>query len=248
VPKYDAFGREIGDDPLAGLQEATNAVPVEEKRATPEPVVATPEPAAARPEPVVAAPAPIQFVRPRRRRGGRGLAGLLVIVAIFGGLGLAANAVVEKSEDLIERVTPEQPEPAPTGLGNRSLVREANFTDAVQTLAKAGLGRPVAIRIAPDRVDATLLEGQKLHQVQITPDGELRELASTQGTGQPMPFSKVDPAAPERLVRAAATKKQPARSIDYVLINAGPPVTTGAYFKRGRIVIGDAHGRVQRVL
>jgi hypothetical protein len=137
VPKYDAFGREIGEDPLAGLREATNPVPAQDKDEAaaarsapvvwPDPVAAKPDPVVARPEPVVAAPeAPrraatvprIEFVRPRRRR--RGLAGLLVLVAIVGGGTLMANAVVEESEDLIDRITPAEPEPAPTGSRRRS--------------------------------------------------------------------------------------------------------------------------------
>jgi hypothetical protein len=54
--------------------------------------------------------------------------------------------------------------------------------------------------------------------------------------------------APERLARAGATRKVPARHIDYLVLSPGPPVAWGAYYKGGRIVLGDAHGHQQRVL
>jgi hypothetical protein len=239
VPEYDAFGREIGEDPLSQLREAVNPPP-------PKPVpVAEP----AEPERVEAAAAPpIEFVRPRRRRRRGGLAGLLVIVAIVAGVGLAANAVVEKGEDFIREIQPPDAEPPPTGLGPRSLVREANFASALTKLREADLGRPMRLRVAPDRIDATLIKDGERHEVQLNADGELREFSSTPGPGRALAYKAIDATAPERLVRQGATGKHPARSIDYVLVNAGPPVTVGAYFKRGRIVIGDRHGRPQRVI
>jgi len=262
VPDYDAFGREIGDDPLKNLREVTNPVPpVEAPRAevsAREPPTATPDPdveawSAAHepgPQPVVAPP--LQFVRPRRRRRG-GLAGLLVLAAIIGGLGLAANSVVEQGEDLIDRISPALPDAEPdaappTGLQARSLIREDNYAAALETLADSGLGRPASIRLAPERLDAQLLKGGKLHIVQVTPDGELREFGTSDGSGRTIAYAAIDPAAPERLVRRAATRKSPARSINYLVISPGPPLAVNAYFKSGRIVLGDAHGRVQRVL
>jgi hypothetical protein len=207
-------------------------------------VVAAPDP-----ERVVAAPPPPQFVRPRRRRRG-GLAGLLVIVAIVAAVGLVGNAAVDKGQDIIEQVTPQELAPPPTGLQADSLIREENFADALNTLVTARKGQPLSMRVAPERIDASLVKGRKLHQVQITPDGALRELATTDAPGNlhPVAFSKIDPAAPERLTRAGATRKQPARSINYLVLTPTSPPTWGAYYKRGRIVIGDAHGKPQRVL
>jgi hypothetical protein len=251
VPEYDAFGREIGDDPLAGLRDAVNPPPPK-----PQPVAAQPEAvfAASDPEPAVAAPPRPQFVRPRRRRRG-GLAGLLLIVSIVAAIGIVGNAAVEKGNDFIEQITPEQlapPEegPPPTGLQADSLIREENFADALNALVMSRKGEPLSIRVAPERIDASLVRGRRLHQVQITPDGALRELATTEAPGNlhPVAFSKIDPAAPERLTRAGATRKQPARSINYLVLTPTVPATWGAYYKRGRIVIGDAHGKPQRVI
>jgi hypothetical protein len=293
VPDYDAFGREIGEDPLASLRSATNPAPArEEPAARPEPArEAVEAPAGDREEapaadafgapagdraeapsgdrveadlaawsgarsPDVAppddvplgSPSRIEFVRPQRRRRS-GLAGLLVLVAVLGGLGLAANAVVEKGGEIIDQISvPEEAAPAPTGLQTGSWLRAENLRNALITLKGADLGRPVLLRIAPDRIDATLIKGDQLHVVQINSAGELNELGSSAGSGRAISFNAIDPAAPEKLVRRGADGEHPASSIDYVLVNPGPPPNVAAYFKRNRIVIGDRHGRPQRVI
>jgi hypothetical protein len=262
VPKYDAFGREIGNDPLKSLRENTNPAPAETTRvevSSREPEVTTPETdawsGAHEPEPAAAEPVfvPPQFTRPRRRRG-VGLAGLLVLAAGIGAIFLVADSAVEKGQDLIENAIPELPDaepdaaPPPVGLEADSLIREDNFADAMQTLADSGLGRPMSLRIAPERIDAQLLDGSTLHIVQLTPDGELRELATSQGNGQPIAYKAIDPSAPERLVRRGSTPKSPPRNINYLVMSPGPALFLGAYFKSGRIVIGDGHGRPQKVL
>jgi hypothetical protein len=252
VPKYDAFGREIGEDPLKQLRTSAPARPEPEVRAAdvrpdPVPVVASEAPVAAE------SPQRIEFVRPRRRRGW--MARLVLTLAILGGVGLAVVNVGSRVEGGIDDIvdglpTTVDPEPPATGVTGDSLVQRANFAAAVASLKSAGLGRPLSMRVAPDRIDATLLTtGGRLHQVQVTPDGELRELASSDGPqARTVAYAAVDPAAPERLVRAGATRKFPARSIDYLVLSAGPPVSWGAYYKGGRIVLGDARGRKQRVL
>jgi len=240
VPKYDAFGREIGDDPLKQLRTSAPA--------RPEPAVEAVE---ARPDSGAPQPA---FVRPRRRRGG--MARLVFTLAILGAVGLAVVNVGTRVEggidDIVDRLPTTDPAgPQATGVTGESLIRRANFAAAVDTLRTAGLGRPLSLRLAPDRIDATLLaKGGRLHQVQIQPGGELRELASSDGPAgaHTVAYAAIDPAAPERLVRAGATRKSPARSIDYLVLSAGPPAGWGAYYEGGRIVLGDAHGRRQRVL
>jgi hypothetical protein len=238
VPKYDAFGREIGDDPLARLRDTVTP---------PEP--APVEAAVAEPVEPVAAPPPARVARPRRRHGG-GLAGLLVLAAVVGAVGLVGNAAVEHGGSVIDGIAPQEAAPPPTGVQGRSLIRRANFATALKTLQDAGVGRPVMLRVAADRIDATVVKGRTRHQIQLTADGELRELGSgaPAGTRGTVAYGAIDPAAPERITRAGANAKHPPRSIDYVLFTVGPPTTWGAYFKRGRIVIGDPHGRPQRVI
>jgi hypothetical protein len=225
VPDYDAFGREIDEDPVARLRE-------------PEPVLEPP------------APARPQFVRPPRGSH-RGLAALLLLLAVVGAIAWSASVVVTKVQDGIDGVIGEPDTRPPTGLQRDSLVRRANFADALATLRESGLGRPISLRVAPDRVDAALVgEGGRTHQVQVDRMGKLRELSSSPAPGSPTTaFSRIDPAAPERLARTGAARAGVrARRIDYLVLNAGKPLTWGAYFKGGKVVIGNAHGRPQRVL
>jgi hypothetical protein len=255
VPEYDAFGREIGEDPLAALrQPAAKPEPVE--AAAPEPVVAPDPRDAPRPE-AVAAPAPAaperpRFVPPPPRRRPRGLARLVFVLAVLGVAGLVAVSVGERVQTEIDSIvdTPKAEPPAP-GVSGGSLIRQANFAKAIAALRRADRGRPLTLRVAPDRIDATLIaKSGRLHQVQVTPGVRLRELGSADGpTGaQRISYAAIDPAAPERLVRAGATRKQPARSIGYLVLSPGSPVRWAAYYKGGRIVLGDAHGRKTRVL
>jgi hypothetical protein len=206
----------------------------------------------AAPEPVFEprTPARPQFVRPPRRSH-RGLAALLLLLAVVAAIAWSANVVVTKVQDGITGVIGEPDARPPTGFQRDSLVRRANFADALATLRESGLGRPISLRVAPDRIDAALVgEGGTTHQVQVDFAGELRELSSSPGPRSPTTaFSRIDPAAPERLARAGAKRAGVrARRIDYLVLNAGKPLTWGAYFKGGKIVIGDAHGRPQRVL
>jgi hypothetical protein len=278
VPEYDAFGREIGEDPLAALREATNPAPPKTERTRPEPgsepetawpdpetaspEVVWPDPATAEPEPAPSEPAAtaaeapehvaaprIEFVRPRRRRRG-GLAGLLVTAAVVGGIVLAMNSVVEEGQDLIDRIQPEiaEPEAAPTGLQAGSMIRRDNYAKALNQLADSDLGRPMTIRVAPERIDATLLKDGQIHIVQITAAGELREFGTNPGNGPAMAYKALDPAAPEKIVRRGATRRFPASSISYVLVTPSDQMAVNAYFEGGRVVFGDRHGRVQRVL
>src|SRR4051812_44876793 len=185
VPEYDAFGREIDEDPLKAFRHSE-----------PAPVVRADPVAAAPPEAVVSAPEPVATpaqrlpsARPRRRRRRGGFARLLVLFAVLGAGALVignASVSIDSSIDDIVGSLPDpsapEPHPAATGITGQSLIRRANFEAAVAALAGAGLGRPLTMRVAPDRIDATLIgAGGRLHQVQVTPDGELRELASTAG-------------------------------------------------------------------
>jgi hypothetical protein len=245
VPEYDAFGREIDEDPLAKLREAT----VEPARAPAAEAAPAREPEA-EPEFVAPVRVPPQFVRPPRKRH-RGLAALLVLGAVVAGIGLAASAVVQTVEEGINGVIDVPDTPLPTGVGGDSLIRRANFAEALATLRDSGIGLPITMRVAPDRIDAALFgKDGRTHNVQVDAAGELRELSSSPATDRPATAYKlIDPAAPERLVRAGGKRAgvRP-RTIDYLVLTIARPVTWGAYFKGGKIVIGDARGRPQRVL
>jgi hypothetical protein len=240
VPEYDAFGREIGDDPLQAFRTAP-AAPV-----PPKPVV---------PEAVVAAP-PKEIVVPRRRARPRVRYVRWIIVLALLGVGLATVGSVGVQvggdvKDFVDEFPTESAPPASevTGITGDSLIRRENFSRAMAALAGVGLGKPMTMRVAPDRIDATLIQGKRIHQIRITADNELSELASAAAAStRTIPYKAIDPTAPARLVKAGATAKVPASQIDYLVITPGPPHSWAAYYKGGRIVIGDAHGHKQRVL
>jgi hypothetical protein len=185
VPEYDAFGREIGKDPLAALRDAT--APVAEP--PPEAVVAEPEPVA---EPT--------FVRPRRRRT-NSVAALGAIVALAGVIAALGGAVIgEVQGGLDDPVVIEEP----AGLGPPSMIRGQNLAAALEQLRESGLGRPVTLRAYPSRVDARLVAGNgRLSLVRVTAQHELRTLGTREGaSARGISYDRIDPTVPERLVRA----------------------------------------------
>jgi len=187
VPEYDAFGREIGADPLAALRDATG--PAVAEPVHPEAVVAEAAPVVARPE----------FVRPRRRRRG-GFAGLIVIAALIGLVGLLGGVAVNRIESGIEGMVVTE---EPAGLGPASMIRAENLSAALDQMRESGLGRPLRLRVTPSRVDARLVAANgRLSLVQVTARQELRTVGTRTGAGRAgIPYEQIDVTAPERLVR-----------------------------------------------
>ncbi len=119
-------------------------------------------------------------------------------------------------------------------------------------LRTGGYGRLTNLRVAPDRIDASMLtKDGRLRQVQIVPGGAARVLATspTGFTGaRTMTMKGIDAGAPQRLTRSAAGRlEQPAGGIDYlVLTEVGAARQWNAYFKGGQIFSADARGRITR--
>ena len=205
MPEYDAFGREIGEDPLAALREATVAEPAAKPApAAPEPAVAGPptKPAPATPEAVVAQPPVVarpQFVRPRRRRRA-GFTGLIVVVALIAVLGAFANVVVDGIESGLEDLV-ETEEPA--GLAPASMIRAANLETALEQMRDSGLGRPLTLRVGPNRVDARLVRNGRVSVVRVGAGQKLRTLGTREAPRgrSGIDYVRIDPAVPERMVR-----------------------------------------------
>lgn len=267
MPEYDAFGREIGEDSLANWRgsPAPDAAPSPAERLTPRPEpepAAAPAPAAAvpqverldipsSPQPRTVATAP--RARRRRPRVVSRLIILLVLVVIGGNL--VAGAVT-KVQDTIDGIPdfrgPVRAKPAPTGLRAGSLLRPAAFEKAITELEDRGLGRLQTLRLAPERIDAALLTPRTtLVTVQLRHDGQFQQFGESGGGFgklETIPFARLDPRAPQRLVRAAAARlHRPATRIDYLVpsISDGR-ITWGAYFKGGATFFGDAHGHLTR--
>jgi hypothetical protein len=202
---------------------------------------------------------------PGARRSGAARGCLIAFAALFalGGVGVAGlvfligDATVKTATNEIRRavprtVAPPSTSPAPRGLGPRSLVRKVNFAAAIRKLSSSEL-RVDQLRVAPERIDATLLtRGGRLRSVQIKPGGALERFGPDSGPGfdqaSAFPFGRVDVAAPQRLARQGAAKLHVAVStLQYVVPTfSGGSLTWGAYFKHGRYVLGDSAGHWQR--
>jgi hypothetical protein len=220
------------------------------------------------------------IVRARLGRGqGAGVArmvrALVVIVIVFAVLGgiistLVGEGVDRADEFLRDLETPDVQVPAVPGSGERSpsgreqatlparglsinsLLRPAAFGRAIRRLRTGGYGRLSHLRVAPDRIDATMLtKDGRLRMLQIVPGGRVNVLQTSPGgfTGAPtMALKGIDAGAPSRLTRSAAGRlEQPASRVDYLVLSdfAG---TRGwnVYFKGGQIFSADARGRITR--
>jgi hypothetical protein len=293
VPKYDAFGREIGEDTLDGLGGTPGATPRPEPASPPREPLPRPEPAAPRaaaPGPEApasddaarqalaaqlrgalaqaqtarAATAPPAMAAARRpKNAARGclvafvMLFALIGVAVAGLVFLIGHATVKTATDEIRRAIPSpvaKPStgPVPRGLGPRSLVRKANFAAAIRKLSSTEL-RLDHLRVAPERIDATLItRGGRLRSVQIQPGGALARFGPDSGPGfdqaSTMPFARIRPGAPERLARRGAAKLHVAVSTLQYLVptTIGGSLNWAAYFTHGRYVLGDSAGRWQR--
>jgi hypothetical protein len=236
VPKYDAFGREIGEDTLAGLGGSEYApgresdgwtdAQLAEAAAVPQPAV-EPEPPRAEPPHggqilQSSSAARLQDLTPVRvrRRGGAGClvalvvfaviaaAPIIAVVGLVGGARDAIDEVTDAIDSVPDDVVPDiaGPEPAPTGIRGDSLVAGANFADALGRIG--GMGGATMIRLAPERLDAQLVRGSRQRSAQVTFEGEVTRGPATGGGSAlgTIPLSAIDTGAPARLVRGSAAR------------------------------------------
>jgi len=314
VPKYDAFGREIGEDTLEGLGgsparpdsaweertereeaswEAAEAVEVARLDAAATAKDAQAERAEdARQEAAGdsrwTAPATDDAKRrelagqlsgvlnqaatgratgtptitARRSGAARGCLITIVVVLLIGGAALAGIlslvSSVDISTDGIEKAikapaVPQLAGPKPKGLEQDSLVRKANVAAALRQLSAMEDAKLANLRLAPERIDATLLTKEgRLRHVQITPGGKLERFGSDGSPGfdsvPTIPFSSLNAGAPQRLARRGAEEiGVPISELQYAV----PQDISGktrwvVYFTRSRYVIGDGRGRFER--
>jgi hypothetical protein len=249
VAKYDAFGREIGEDTLAGLGGGSTPQPQPQEQ-EPEPVP--------RDTPAEDAPAPVGATRvtpPRpqitqRRRGlGRrvGLLAALIYIAI---------RLFTNGDDDAKPRSAEPPAIAQGGGAStqdadvRTLLHPQQLAAAVAKLGAADLGRPFNIRLAADRIDATLLTADnRIRVVQVSPQLEVRTIATTPGStagADPFSFADIRSTAPQRLIRSAARRlHERRRRVDYLVLGGfGGTLQWAVYFKDGRYGVGDGRGRL----
>jgi hypothetical protein len=273
MPKYDAFGRELGEDSLESLGWTSGGTVTPAPAPAPEtPAPAPAEPPAAvagapeaPPEPPRQRPAPA-FGRPPRRRhsGGARIMSRLITFGIIAGVAAAVIPnVTSKVKDATDGITIDLPDidtPAipdtkpvtpPVGLGTGSLIRPAAFARALRDLRGRNLGRLTNLSLRPERIDLQTVRNGRLTSSQLSTAGGFRKF-STSGPGftntSTIAWGKLDPAAPQRLARTAAERiHKPVAKIDYLVpSDFDGKLIWGAYFKGGQIVQGDARGRFTR--
>ena len=273
MPEYDAFGREIGEDTLAGWRTGSGALP---PQPAPAPQQAAPQRAA--PAAVTsgdplggaaagAAPPVVPPTRrerkqpsfgglgaPRKRRRGIRLVVLLIVAWVtFNVISGIAGKVDEAARTItIPNLSPPEAAKPPVGLEQGSLLRPAQFRKAIAQIRRRGGGKLENLRVAPERIDATLITDRgTLVNVQVSATEGYRRFSES-GPGftasDTVPFGKLDARIPRKVTRAAAERLGgPVDQINYLVPSLSDgKVVWGAYFKNGAIFLADARGRITR--
>jgi hypothetical protein len=260
VPEYDAFGREIGEDTLAGLGGTDATV-----RPTPAPTAEpTPEPAVGGSE-TPPPEAPMQRITVRRSRGLGCIVGLLILVAVIAGPAIAIFSLVDEAGDAFDDVTgaidslpeapdvPEAPAPAPVGIEGQSMIAKRNLAGTLAQLRADGVKSVVRLTVRPNRIETEAIKGRRERDVQFTFDGAVHrgDASRVNPALGSIPLADVDAAAAARLVRNSAKRfRVRERGINYLVASSDTFTGTGhrwvAYFKNQIYVEGDERGRVIR--
>ena len=142
--------------------------------------------------------------------------------------------------------------PTPTGFGEGSLMRPAAVGAALAKL-NADEVRLTNLRLAPERIDATLLTTEgRLRHMQIKPGGKPEQLGTDGSEGfdktPTIRFAALRPGAPQRLARRGAKELGvPVSSVQYAVPqDTGDAVRWSSTSSAARYVIGDARGRFER--
>jgi hypothetical protein len=222
MSERDAFGREKGEDTLANMGWSSSVTPGSPiATPNPAPATATPTPIApGRPamsagEPLTPGPAPAWTPGPpasytrRRRRRARGIIVPLFIIGIFAvAIGGAVN-VFRAGSDAVDRITSSIETATQSGTSTTKSTPASGTTLLQAAALKAALKKLPAgdielLRVAPDRIDANIIVKGRMHIVQVTAGGDVRD-TSTPATGSGSAV-KVNSAAPGRIARTAAKR------------------------------------------
>jgi hypothetical protein len=257
VTERDPFGRLPNEDPLAGLGSRTNGT---ESLAASEPVAtddSAEEAPSDRPRPVASrtSPAATRLNPSRVADAGRWIVKAVVIVGVLAAIAGVAGALLLAGKSVpgeVSRGPVPRIDRAPHGLDSRSLLLRRNLVPALRRLRGSGLGQLRTLRIAPQRIDATLLaRGGRLRAVRVRFDGRLSGLGAS-GAGPrrllTIPFSRVDAAVPTRLARGAARRaRRPLSDVGFVFLpSAGSSASWTVVMRGGGRFLADASGRITR--
>jgi hypothetical protein len=200
VPEYDAFGREIGENTLAGLGGDSNA---DAPRAEPSPAERRTEPearvepadgwterAATQTEPdrrqvtfSVPEGAPVTVMPGVAKRRGKGLGCLVALVvagAIAAGPVIGIIAFVGSATDAIDDVTdaidpgvlelPDDVAP-PTGIAGDSMVAPDNLARGLREVRGEGFTRATGVDLRPDQLTVTVVKSGRQRDVIVSSGG-----------------------------------------------------------------------------
>jgi hypothetical protein len=224
----DAFGREKGEDMLGELgwsSASDSAAATPATPATPEDAAApvTPEPsstAAPTPPPVISAgpawtPVPPAIVRRRHRRRAPGIVTPLVLIGFVALVIGGATTAMRTGRGAVDDFQSAVPAETPAGLESGSLLRPAALKTA---LAKLPSREIQTLRVAPERIDAQVYVGGRMHVVQVRSDGGVSDVATR--VGGSVKRLRLDASAPNRIVRTAAKRagRGPSRVLYLVLL------------------------------
>lgn len=227
MAEYDAFGRRVGESPPEQVEAPPAPAPSAQSNSRTFVVIV----AAA----VLVAAAAIAIA-----------ASMLVVTDNgTGGTASVASPVATGPQ----RGSETAPAATAQGLEPGSLLTEAALARAVRALRVTEYGRPLNLRVQADRIDARLVTRKGvMRSVEVGPDGVPHEQHAWQGGALPaMPWSAVDPAAPERLIRAVAEREgRSATDVNYLVLMSLPDPTWGLFFGDGMHYQGDAAGKILR--
>ncbi|WP_320670258.1 hypothetical protein [Patulibacter defluvii] len=272
--RHDAFGREIEDGPAVGARpegeggaaDAGAATSAPRSSERPRTVSSPPVPAEGRPTP-----------RPRPSDGSRAAARTLVATVLLTIVGVGVAGVLAVSHDegsslegtvdggtsrttySSSSTTTIHPDgrttvdgrtvagaSAPTGLRPGSMLRPAAVARVLRR-ARARGDRVLALRVAPDRIDATVMGTRRLRVVSVSWRGETSDVVAgpVPRVLPTLPVGRIDPAAPSRIAaRAARALGRGTSRVDYLALAAiGGSARWTLFFRDGPSFSGSGDGR-----
>lgn len=247
MTETDPFGRSKDDDPLAEMGWSTSGIakPHEGPADVFDPE--RPDRAAQRRARRAAEQATRPGIPGQQRRNRLGCAFAVAVVmfiaataAVVGSLALDAGVVTD-GEGVTPTVVEEPAAPddggrAPRGLEQASLLRRGNLVPALRRLRRITRSSRVnLIRIDAQSVIVTVpVDGERTRVARATWNGEGEVLSTSPGGGGGASFtwSRIDPSAPQRIVRAA-TRGREARAFDHLVLIDASGLRWSAFLKGG---------------